>query len=213
MKTNESKKEATRDQIIREATYEAARFGWYDTSEMAQKNNLLTITVFDMTSIEPLPDRSTHRFFVCVNATAYMVTRFSDCRYEVVAHDQGERHRQERLLRTAVLDYALWHLTGEGAGYHPSHGEEAREAAIEELLEEYTEEEREEGETSYPVVRDELPDISLAPGSEDSLCPLAQRQWSVQIGDILNYCEVGLIGYNPDGTPELVAVDSDNFDI
>ena len=211
MKTNGNK--PTRDQIIREATYEAACFGWYDTSEMAQKNNRLTITVVDMARLEPLPESNTHKFFVCVNATAYMVTRYSNCYYEVVAHDQSERQRQERLLRTAVLDYALWYLSGEGAGYHPSQGEEARLAAIEELLGEQTEEERGEGETSYPVVRDELPDIYLAPGNEESLPPKVLRQWSVQIGDILNYCEIGLIGYNPDGTPELVAGDADNYEI
>ena len=211
MKTNGNK--PTRDQIIREATYEAACFGWYDTSEMAQKNNRLTITVVDMARLEPLKDRNTHKFFVCVNATAYMVTRYPNCYYEVVAHDQSERQRQERSLRTAVLDYALWYLSGEGAGYHPSQGEEARLAAIEELLGEQTEEEREEGETSYPVVRDELPDIYLAPGNEESLPPKVLRQWSVQIGDILNYCEVGLLGYNQDGTPELVAVDAEKYEI
>jgi hypothetical protein len=208
MKTNGSKPTPTRDQIIREATYEAARFGYYDTSEMAQKNNLLTITVLDMASVEPLPTNTTHKFFVCINATAYMVTRNDLGHYEVVAHDQSERHRQERLLRTAVLDYALWYLTGEGAGYHPKDGPEARLASIQELLGEHTEEEHEDGETSYPVVRDELPDIYLAPGSEESLCPRVLRQWSVQIGDILNYCEVGLIGSHPDGIPELVAVDA-----
>ena len=212
MKTNGSTKESTRDQIIREATYEAARFGWYDTSQMVQKNNLLTITVFDMASVEPLPENSTHKFFVCVNATAYMVIRTSNNHNQVVVYDQGEHHRQERLLRTAVLDFGLWYLTGEGAGYHPRDGEEARLAAIQELLGEQTEE-REAWETSYPVVREELPDIYLAPGNEKDLCPRVLRQWSVQIGDVINYCEVGLIGYNDDGTPELVAVDGDNYDI
>jgi nitroimidazol reductase NimA-like FMN-containing flavoprotein (pyridoxamine 5'-phosphate oxidase superfamily) len=42
---------------------------------------------------------------------------------------------------------------------------------------------------------------------------LVERQWSVQIGDILNYCEIGLLGYNEDGTPELVAVDAENYEI
>ena len=56
-------------------------------------------------------------------------------------------------------------------------------------------------------------EYAVAPGSEDSPCPLVQRQWSIQIGDILNYCEVRLIGYNEDSTPELVAVDGENYDI
>jgi hypothetical protein len=33
-------------------------------------------------------------------------------------------------------------------------------------------------------------EYAVAPGSEDSPCPLVQRQWSIQIGNILNYCEV-----------------------
>src|SRR5579859_1738138 len=56
---------------------------------MALKNNLLTITVLDMASLEPLKDRSTHTFFVCINATAYMVTRSSNNGYEVIAHESS----------------------------------------------------------------------------------------------------------------------------
>ena len=132
-----------------------------------------------------------------INATAYMVTRYPN-RYEVLAHDQTADQRQERELRVAVLDSALWYLTGEGAGYQRGQGQEARDAAIQELLEEVSEE---EGETTYPVIRDKLPDINL-----DSNSPKILRQWSVQIGSVTNYCEIGLIGYNQDGTPKLIAV-------
>jgi len=150
-----------------------------------------------------------------INRTGSMVTRYSDNRYEVTPHDQTEDQRQERELRDAVLDYALWYMAGEGAGYHPSHSPQARAAAIKELLEEGAarEEDQERREASdpqtHPVIRDELPDIYLAPGDEASPAPLAMRQWSVTIGGYPNYCEVGLIGYNEDGSPELIAVDDE----
>ncbi len=211
MSTNGSKAAPSREQVIREATYYAAVHGWYDTSEAAQRANLLTISVVDMAPLEPLPPNATHQFYVCVNATAYLVMRYPD-RYEVEPHDQIESQREERELREAALDTALWYFTGEGAGYHPGDGPEERARVISELLEEgkeYEEEERKEEET-HPIIRDVFPDLFLAP-TETSPAPRVPRQWSVQIGPHY-YCEVGLIGYNEDETPELIAVDAEPDD-
>jgi hypothetical protein len=207
MKTNGSTPTPDRDTIIREATYEAAVFGWYDTSEAAQQSNLLTISVFDMGSMEPLPADATHKFYIMVNATAYMVTRQRSGQYQVEEHDQTERHREERELRTSVLDYALWYLQGEGAGYHPSQGPEARTTAIKELLGEGQDDEHDQADT-YPVIRDVGPDIFYAPGSANTPAPRVSRQWHVQIGPY-NACEVGLLGYHEDGMPALTAVDAE----
>jgi hypothetical protein len=211
----------SRDEVIRLATYYAAISGYYDTSEAAQKNNLLTIVVMDMANIPgaaPLPTGATHQFHVRVDATAYMVTRYADGRYETIPHDQSDQQREERKLREAVLDAGLWYLTGEGAGYSVGAGPEARAAAIKELLEEsHNEQEEEEREEADPVkhlvIRDELPDLtlSLAPGAEGGPAPLVLRQWSVEIGPY-NSCEVALFGYNEDGTPELITMDQEPDD-
>ena len=215
MTTNGRKAMPSREQIIMTATYYAAISGYYDTSEAAQKSSLLTVSVMDMANVpgEPLPAGATHQFYVCIDATAYYVTRYQDDQYRVEAHDQTEPQRQERELRETVLDCALWYMTGEGAGYRPNQGQEARAAAMKELLEEGTGEERQEREASdpkpHPVIRDVLPDLYLALGHDGSRPPRVLRQWSVQIGPPSNYCEVGLIGYNPDGTPELIAIDGD----
>ncbi len=219
MSTNGHTPAPSRERIVREATYYAAVHGWYDTSEAAQKANLLTVTVMDMANMgEAPPPGATYRFFVCINATAYFVTRYSDGRYEVEEHDQNEQQRQERELRAAVLDYGLWYMTGEGAGYHPDPRPEERAAAqaamIKELLGEGTDEdeEREEGDPApHAVVRDELPDltISLAPGPEGGPGPQPLRQWSVHIGPY-NSCEVVFFGYDAeDGSPVLVSVDAE----
>jgi hypothetical protein len=147
------------------------------------------------------------------------VTRRADGNYEVEEHDQNERQREERELRAAVLDYALWHMTGEGAGYHPDPRPEerpkARAAMIKELLGEGPEDEepREEGDpTPHAVVKDELPDltISLAPGFEGGPGPQPLRQWSVQVGPYYS-CEVAFFGYDAeDGSPVLIAMDTEN---
>jgi len=209
----------SRERIVREATYYAAIHGWYDTSEAAQRGNLLTVTAIDMATIgEAPPPDATHRLYVCINATGYVVTRYADGRYEVQDHDENERQREERELRTAALDYGLWHMTGEGAGYRldlrPQERSKARAAMVKEVFAEDDEEEkREESDpVRHAVVRDEVPDISLAPGDENSPAPRVLRQWSVAIGGYPNYCEVGFIGYNPDGSPELIAVDAEPGD-
>jgi hypothetical protein len=210
--TNGKRPSPSRDQIMSSAAYYAAVEGCYDTSEEAQRSNLLTISVVDMAAIpdSPLPAGASHQFMVLINKTAYMVTRSPEGEsYEVESHDQTEEHRQERELRDAVLTYAVWHITGEGAGYHPDQGEEARESAIKELLEEGADKREPRDPLAHPVISEIAPDIFLAPGEEGGLTPRVQRQWSVQIGPPFNYCEVGLIGYNDDGTPELVAVDGE----
>jgi hypothetical protein len=180
MSTNGSQAAPSRDRIIMTATYYAACEGCYDTSEAAQKSNLLTISVVDLANIpgEALPPGATHSFYVMINASAYMVTRYPDETYKVEPHDQNYRQRQERELREAVLDAALWHCTGEGAGYHPGAGAEARATTIKELLEEGPEGEQPEAREDsdplpHPVIRERAPDLSLslAPGSEDEEGP------------------------------------------
>jgi hypothetical protein len=198
------------------ATYFAAVEGCYDTSEAAQKSNLLTISVVDLANIpgDPLPPGATHQFYVMINASAYKVTRYPHNDYRVEPHDQTDRQRQERELRDAVLDAALWHLTGEGAGYHVGAGAEARAAAIKELLEEGPEgeepEAREESDPlPHPVIREKAPDMSysLAPGEENEKGPQPQREWTVEIGPY-NACTVVLYGYNLDDSPELITRDN-----
>jgi hypothetical protein len=213
--TNGSQATPSRDEIIRLSTYHAAIAGYFDTSEAAQKAGLLTISVMDMARNEALPPGATHKFYVMINHSGSMVTRFSDNRYQVEPHDKMEAQRQERELRTAVLDYALWHMTGEGAGYHPDQGPEARAAAIKELLEEGPEDQQQEREeadpVNHPVIRDEEPDptISLAPGSEGGPAPQVLRQWSVQIGPY-NSCTVAFFGYDAeDSTPVLIAMENE----
>jgi hypothetical protein len=197
------------------ASYYAAISGWYDTSEAAQRSNLLTISVMDRANVgEPLPAGATHQFYVCINATAYMVARYPNEDYRVTPHDQNEQQRQERELREAVLDHAVWYMTGEGAGYRPSQGRQAREAAIKELLEEGADQEpREEtNPVPHPVIREKQPDpsISLAPGTADSPLPHPLRQWSVEIGPY-NSCDVCFFGYDAeDGSPVLVPVEAED---
>jgi hypothetical protein len=190
-----------REQIIREATYHVACYGCYDTSEAAQKDGTLCISVMDYAYLEALPEGATHRFYIMVNRTGYDVTRYTD-HYDVKAHDHLEAQRFERELRGAVLDYALWYLTGEGAGYHPSQGIEARKAAIQELLNEG--EEKEHDQADHPVIRDEDPTIYRV-GGPGLPPPLVRRQWFVSIGT-LNRCHVGLLGTNEAGQAEFVAV-------
>jgi hypothetical protein len=218
-RTNGHSAAPSREQIIMESTYFAAIYGCYDTSEAAQKSNLLTISVVDMAIIpgDPLPAGVTHRFYVMINGTGYMVTRSTEG-YKVDTHDQTDPQRQERELRGAVLDAALWHLTGEGAGYHVGDGPEARNAALKELLEEGPEGEEPEARESsdpilHPVIREHAPDLSLslAPGSEDEEGPQPLRQWAVEIGPY-NRCGVVLFGYGEDGTPELITQDYEEED-
>jgi hypothetical protein len=166
----------------------------------------------DMANIpgEVLPEGATHRFYVMIDASAYMVTRYPDETYKVEPHDQNDRQRAERELREAVLGAAIWHLTGEGAGYHLGDGDEARAAAIKELLEDGPEgaepEARDEADPiPHPVIREREPNpfLSLA-GVEGKAGPHALRQWVVEIGPY-NRCEVVFFGYDAEnGSPELI---------
>jgi hypothetical protein len=214
MSTNGNPTAPDRDEVIRLSTYHAAIAGYFDTSEAAQKAGLLTISVMDMTPYEALPPDATHKFYVMINHTGSTVTRFSDDRYQVTPHDQIEAQAEERKLRDAVLDYALWYMTGEGAGYHPSQGPEARAAAIKELIEAGPEDQEEHDEAdpvNHPIVRDEEPDptIALAPGSEGGPLPHVLRQWTVQIGPY-NTCSIAFFGYDAeDGSPALIAMEAE----
>src|SRR5436305_7088081 len=97
MKRGEKPGTPSREQIIREASYYAAVFGNYDTSEAAQASGLLTITVI-LASEQPRPPRATHRFSITINRTAYFVTRYSK-RYEVEPAEQTEDQQREEALR------------------------------------------------------------------------------------------------------------------
>ena len=210
MSTNGHAPVPDREQVKREMTYYAAIYGHYDTSVAAQ-NGHLAITVVDTIAHGfELAPHQTHRFSVMINSTAYFVTRLTSGHYQVEPDDTLAQHRQEHQLREAVLDTALWYLTGEGEGYRPGQGQEAQDATIHELLEgEEPDMERDGGLIVHPVVREELPDIFLAPGCDASAAPLVSRQWSVSFGDGAS-CEIGLIGYHEDGTPELIAVDKED---
>ena len=186
-----------RDRIIREAVSQAIVAGYYPPNED------MVISVIDATLIDPRPG-ATHCLYIAVNSTAFLVTRYSD-RYVVEPDLRVEAMKQEYELREAVLEHALWHFSGaESSDYQPGSGKEAREQIIAELLAEGGgREDPSFGER--PVVRDVLPGIYLAPGP-DGECPAVQRQWGVLLGNF--YADIGLIGYNEDGTPELVAVDA-----
>lgn len=214
--SNGSQATPSRDEVVYLSAYYAAVSGNYDTSESAQKMNLLTITIMDMTTIpgEVLRPGTTHQMYVIVNETGYLVTCFRDGSYVSEPHDHTPEQRQERALREAVLDAGLWQLTGEGAGYHVDAGPRARADAINTLLADQPEDPKEREEhnpdpVDHPIVRDELPDltISLAPGAEGGIGPRVLRQWTVQIGGPWNSCEVGLFGYEADGTPVLIPMD------
>ncbi len=211
MNTNGQTPGPDREQVKREMTYYAAIYGHYDTSVAAQKAGDLTIIIFNTVAHGfVLAPNTTHRFLVMINSTAYFVTRLTSGSYQVEPDDGLEQHRQERVLREAVLDMALWYLTGEGAGYRPEQGQEAQDAAIHELLEgEEPDMERDGGLIVHPVVREEFPDIFLAPGNEGSAASIVSRQWSVSFGDGAS-CEIGLIGYHDDGMPELIVVDKED---
>lgn len=213
MSTNGNQATPPRDEIMRLSTYYAAIYNYFDTSTAAQQAGLLTISVMDMVSYDILPVRATHRFYVMINRTGSLVTRYDNDRYEVVPHDQFDEQREERELRTAVLDTALWFMTGEGVGYHPDEEPEAREAVIKELLGEGPDEDKERDEadpTKHAVVRDEEPDltISLVSGFEGEPGPQVLRQWSVEVGPY-NTCQVVFFGYEEDNDPVLVAMEAE----
>jgi hypothetical protein len=200
--TNGSKAAPSREQMMREATYRAAVAGYYDTSEAAQRQGLLTISVMDMAPHQPLPAGASYQFYIMVNHTGWVVAYYPPDRYEVVPHDQTEQDRAERELRESVLDTALWYLTT--GDYHTGSGPEARAAAIKELLEDDEQEEREEADpVPHAVIREVVPDV-LDHG--------ILRLWFVQIGGDWNTCEVGLIRYNPDGSPEFITMEPEGND-
>lgn len=209
---------SNRDNVIRLSTYHAAVYGWYDTSVEAQQSDALTISVMDMSSYEKLEPDATHKFYVMINASGYMVTRRTNGAYEVKPHDQVDRHREERELRAAVMDTALWYVTGEGSGYILSlqapeeERSEARNAAIAELLEgEEPDIERYGGEIVHAVMVEVEPSIMIAPANEDEEAPVALRQWRVSFGDNAA-CEVGFFGYDTeDSQPFLVPVEADEL--
>lgn len=212
----EAYQQAKHDIIMRTATLEAAVYGHYDTSQEAQDAQILTISVFNMASVEKLPEDITHRFYVMINATGYMVDRLQDGSYQVRDHDQTEQHTQERELRTQVFDYAVYWLTGTGAGYMPGRdSQDDRAHYVKELLEDernadhYDEREEPPASDLHPVIRDE--DVSIAVGEGFVAGPArpCERQWFVQFG-AANRAHIGLIGYRVDNNqPEFIGVRED----
>ena len=209
-----------RDEVIRLATYHAAVSGWYDTSIEAQQSNALTISVMDMAPYEKLDPDATHKFYVMINASGFMVTRRRDGNYEVKPHDQTEAQKQERELRETAMGMALRYVTGEGAGYLPDPRQGRDEqvavlrAAIAEVLEdEEPDEARYGGPLVHAVLTEIEPSIMMAPADEDNEAPIAVRQWLAFFGEYGGRCEVGFFGYDvEDGQPFLVAVDADEED-
>jgi hypothetical protein len=211
--TNGSNTLPSRDEVIRLSTYYAAIHNYFDTSDAAQKSGQLVISVMDMAHFEkPFPAGATHRFYVFINQVASVVTRYADDRYEVELPDNlTEDQRREHELREAVLDYAVWQLTGEGAGYKPADGPEARAAAIQELLTEDEEEREAVDPHPHPVLREEAPDIFIAGDMAGGPAPRAARQWRVTIGGYS--CTVAFFGYDTeDGSPFLVTSEADPDD-
>lgn len=203
------------EHMVREAVYEAARYGWYDTSAQAQQLNLLMVSVANLAPAEPLPIGASHQFYIFVNETGYVVTRYptqgeAAARYEVVYYDHVEGQRQERELREAVLDLALWEFGGdEESAYQRDVDRLAQTQIIAALLEADSKEDDEEDEEDsrsldYPVVHDEPPNLYF--DAKMKLAAAYVRQWSVTLG-YSYYCEIGLIGYNIDGTPQLDVAD------
>src|SRR6266566_1899663 len=120
-------------------TYHAAVAGYYDTSEEAQKANLLTITVMDEGALEKLPPDVTHLFYVLINSTAYHVTRTSAGAYTVAPDMERQPSAQEHQVREHVLETALIHY-----GYPGQY--QTKEEMIAHLLED------EEEEDSHPII-------------------------------------------------------------
>jgi hypothetical protein len=196
---------AARTQIIMEATYFAACYGWFDTSEAAQRANLLTVDMMDMVIAGEtfLPEGATDKVFICIDNTSCIVTRYAGGHYEVMAYDQTEPHRQERELRKRVMDCALEYFSGYSPDPRPEEQEEARNEAIQALLE-GVEPDQDSGPVAHPVMREEPPTLFLVlAGDEAQPGPRVQRQWAVYIGP--SSCSIGLVKYTPEGTPELIA--------
>lgn len=212
------KAEAEHDLIVREATLQAAVYGHYDTSQEAQEAQILTISVFNMGSMEVLLNDVTHKFFIMVNATAYMVSRMKDGSYQVEEHDQGDQHREERELRAQIFDYAVYWLSGTGAGYMPGRdSQDDRARYVKELLEDernadhYAEEEEPPASDLHPIIRDEPVSIAVGEGFVAGPAQAVARQWFVQIG-AANRAHIGLIGYRiTDDQPEFVGARDDDF--
>jgi hypothetical protein len=167
----EDQAQPPRDQIILEATYYAARGLYYDTSEQAQLDDWLKITMMDMALVEPLPPGVTHRFYVLIGEDGYgqygvaaYVNRTSEGYVVEADATRDARLKQELDIRESVLDVALEHFLGHTP--YPGDDLTQKPILIERLLL------GTQAEVKHPVVRE------MAPESERAL-----RQWLVQVGD------------------------------
>jgi hypothetical protein len=167
----EGQAQPSRDQIILEATYYVARGMYYDTSERAQLDDWLKITMMDMALVEPLPPGVTHRFYVIIGedgyggyATAAYVNRTAEGYVVEPDATRDARMKQDLDIRESVLDVALEHFLGHIP--YPDDDMAQKPILVERLLL------GTQAEVKHPVVRE------MAPESERAL-----RQWLVQVGD------------------------------
>jgi hypothetical protein len=173
--TNGKKPAPNRDEIIRQMTYQAAIAGYYDTSEEAQQSGMLTISVMDVTGIEPLPEGVTHTFYVLINTTAYYVSRTREGAYSVTPDTERQPSKSENEIREHVLETALSYY-----GYPGAY--QSKEEMIAAMLED-----EDEGEDNHPVITEipQDPDQVLPDGWIPAL-----RSWDVTIG--ASNCVVGM---------------------
>lgn len=174
----EGQAQPSRDQIILEATYYAARAFYYNTSEQAQIDDHLKISMMDMAHVEPLPPGVSHRLYVLISedgygqyATAAYVNRTSEGYVVEPDPTRDDRIRQEIEVRESVLDIALTHFLGHTP--YPNDDMTQKPIFIERLLL------GTKAEVKHPVV------CEMAPESERAL-----RQWTVQVGD--HTCKAGM---------------------
>ncbi len=175
--TNGNTPAPTRDEIMRACTYAAAKAGYYDISEEAQKLGRLMIGVMDESTFEQLPADVTHKFYVMIDNTAYHVSRTSEGKYTVEPDLKREPAASENQVRELVLDAALKHY-----GYPGLYT--SKEEMIAAMLQDADE------ETSHPVITEFLndPDAVIPDGWIAAL-----RSWEVTIGD--RNCVVGMFEY------------------
>jgi hypothetical protein len=174
----EGQAQPSRDQIILEATYYAARAFYYDTSEQAQIDDHLKISMMDMAHVEPPPPGVSHRLYVLISedgygqyATAAFVNRTAEGYVVEPDPTRDYRIKQEIEVRESVLDVALTHFLGHSP--YPDDDMTQKPILIERLLL------GTRAEVKHPVVS-EMPTESER----------ALRQWAVQVGD--HTCKVGM---------------------
>jgi hypothetical protein len=93
--TNGSKVQSSRDQIIREATYFATLYGYYDTSEAAQQANLVENQRVERELREMVLDVAL-RYFTGEGSAAWMVDGGPGERDHIIEELLGKGDKEER---------------------------------------------------------------------------------------------------------------------